>query len=377
MSPEWPYSWIERPLVPAPSRRPHSVHPGLLVEAALGSLLALALSCVVFLWTPAGQWLDGLLLPRAERGGGYEQQGDLVGPAKTVLALFGSPVVLAVLLGSVLLVGLARRRLVAGVVGIGMVLGAVAVAGVAKTVLPRPEFQIESSTTHNSFPSGHVTAATALLLAFMLVLPGWARRWLAVPGALGVSVVASATMIAGWHRFSDTLGGVLLAVSLFCLAAAALAHLGGEAHPALDVDPGTALWPDPYGAVRVDRSEVFHANRRSTVRAVPPADGDLHGRSDKWTALRGLVEAALVLVVLVCALLLVAPWLSASVERGPLVAIVTATALAVLAVGSVVFLVRSAEFAVPVTRRNHTDGARHGTVRTARDPRVDAGRPTW
>ncbi|WP_405098134.1 phosphatase PAP2 family protein [Micromonospora sp. NBC_01412] len=372
--PEWTYSWIERPLVPAPSRRPHSVHPGPLVEAALGSLLALALSCAVFLWTPAGQWLDGLLLPRAERGGGYEQQSDLVGPAKTVLALFGSPVLLAVLLGSVLLVGLARRRLVAGVVGVGMVLGAVAVAGMAKTVLPRPEFQIESSTTHNSFPSGHVTTATALLLAFMLVLPGWARRWLVVPGALGVSVVASATMIAGWHRFSDTLGGVLLAVSLSCLAAAALAHLGGGAHPAIDVDPGAALRPDPYGAVRVDRSEVFHANRRGAVRADRPADGDLRGRSDNWTALRGLVEAA---VVLVWALLVVVPRLSASVERGPLVAIVTATALTVLAVGSVVFLVRSADFAVPVSRRNHTDGARHGTVRTASDPRVDVGRPTW
>ncbi|MEU9509362.1 phosphatase PAP2 family protein [Micromonospora sp. NPDC048170] len=377
MFPEWPYSWIDRPLAPAPSRRADPVRPGPLVKAALGSLLALALSCAVFLWTPAGQWLDGLLLPRAERGGGYEQQSDLVGPAKTVLALFGSPVLLAVLLGSVLLAGLARRRLVVAVTGVGMVLCAVAAAGVAKLVLLRPDFQIESSTTHNSFPSGHVTAATALLLAFVLVLPGWARRWLAVPGALGVSVVASATMIAGWHRFSDTLGGVLLAVSLFCLAAAALAHLGGEAHPAIDVDPGTAPGPEPYGAVRVDRSEVCHAGRRVAGRAVPPAAGDRRGRSGRWTAPHRLVEAAVVLLVLVWALLVAVPGLSDSVERGPLVAIVTATALTVLAVGSAVFLVRSADFVVPVTRPNHPDGPRQGTVRTAGDPRVDAGPPTW
>ncbi|MFJ6199455.1 hypothetical protein [Micromonospora sp. NPDC092111] len=58
----------------APPRRPHSVRPGPLVKAALCSLVALVLTCAAFLWTPAGQWLDGLLLPRAERGGGYEHR---------------------------------------------------------------------------------------------------------------------------------------------------------------------------------------------------------------------------------------------------------------------------------------------------------------
>ncbi|MET8045784.1 phosphatase PAP2 family protein [Micromonospora sp. NPDC005215] len=199
-----------------------------LLAVSLCSLLALTVTAAVFVRTYPGQLLDGVLLPRAERGGGYEQQTVLVGPAKTVLAAFGSPTLLAALLGAVLVVGALRRRLVAGVVGVAMVLCAVVVAGAVKSALPRPDLQIESSTTHNSFPSGHVAAATALLLAFMLVLPGWARRWLAVPGAAGVAVIASATMIAGWHRFSDALGGVLLGVALFCLAAAALVAWRGD-----------------------------------------------------------------------------------------------------------------------------------------------------
>ncbi|MET8311815.1 phosphatase PAP2 family protein [Micromonospora sp. NPDC005173] len=285
-----------------------------LLGAALGHLVVLGLICVVFVRTYPGQWLDGLLLPRAERGGGYEQQTVLVGPSKTVLAAFGSPVLLAVLLGAVLLVGLLGRRLLAGVVGIGMVLTAVVVAGAVKSMLPRSDFQIESSTTHNSFPSGHVAAATALLLAFMLVLPGWARRWLAVPGAVGVSVIASATMIAGWHRFSDALGGVLLGVALFCLAAAALAGWRRDA------DPGGVTGP--------------------------------RGGQDSGTLWRGLIEGAVGLVVLVWALLVVGPGLDASVQRGTLVAIVAATGLTMLSVVSVVFLVRSANFIGPMHSRH-------------------------
>ncbi|RQX04940.1 hypothetical protein DLJ58_26540 [Micromonospora arida] len=303
---------VGRP-TPGPARPlPHAraaVPLGLrLLAAALSGLVALTLTAAVFVRTYPGQWLDGVLVPRAERGGGYEQQTVLVGPAKTVLATFGSPSLIAALLGVVLLVGVLRRRLVAGVVGVGMVVCAVLLAGAVKSELPRPDLQILSSTTHNSFPSGHVAAATALLLAFMLVLPGWARRWLAVPGAVGVSVIASATMIAGWHRFSDVLGGVLLGVTLFCLAAA-----------------GLAAWSD-------DRD---------------PAGGS--GGGSLW---RRLAEAGVGLVVLVWALLVVVPGLAASVQRGLLIAIVAASASTMFLVGAVVFLVRATDFAVPLSPRS-------------------------
>ncbi|MEV4656967.1 phosphatase PAP2 family protein [Micromonospora sp. NPDC049301] len=295
-----------QPARPLPPLRVAAPLGRLLLGAALGHLLALCLTYVVFVRTYPGQWLDGLLLPRAERGGGYEQQTVLVGPARTVLATFGSPTLLAALLGAVLVVGLLCRRLLAGLVGVGMVLCAVLVAGAVKSALARPDLQIQSSSTHNSFPSGHVAAATALLLAFMLVLPGWARRWLAVPGAAGVSVIASATMVAGWHRFSDALGGVLLAVALFCLAAAPLANRRGDA-----------------------------------------------GRGGANTTWRRLVEGALALAVLLWALLVVVPGLAASVQGGLLVAIVAATGSTMLAVGAVVFLVRTADFDVPTRLRHH------------------------
>ncbi|GAA2190000.1 hypothetical protein GCM10009848_37070 [Micromonospora lupini] len=277
-----------------------------LLGAAACFLLTLGLTGVLFVWTDQGQWIDGLLLPRAERGGGYEQESDLVGPAKSVLATFGSPSLLAVLLGGVLAVGLLGRRLLAGVAGVGMVLCAVATAGAVKSALPRPDFAIEGSTTHNSFPSGHVAVATALVLAFLLVLPGWARRLFVVPGAAGVSVIGAATMIAGWHRFSDVLGGVLLSMALFCLASAALTVRGVDdaSHP----------------------------------RATPVA-----GRA--W---RLLAEGAAGLIVLGWVVRVLVPGLAASLPWGPLLAVLAAAGLSVVAVGVAVFLVRSVEFAGPV-----------------------------
>ncbi|MCX5065552.1 phosphatase PAP2 family protein [Micromonospora lupini] len=277
-----------------------------LLGAAVSFLLALALTGVLFVWTDQGQWIDGLLLPRAERGGGYEQASDLIGPAETVLATFGSPTLLAVLLGAVLAVGLLGRRLLAGVAGVGTVLCAVATAGAVKSALPRPDFAIEGSTSHNSFPSGHVAVATALVLAFLLVVPGWARRWLVVPGAAGVSVIGAATMIAGWHRFSDVLGGVLLSVALFCLAAAALTvRRGGDA---------------------------------SQPRATPVV-----GRA--W---RAVGEGAVGLIVLGWVVRVLVPGLAASLPWGPLVAVLAAAGLSVVAVGVAVFLVRSVEFVGPL-----------------------------
>ncbi|MEU6206356.1 phosphatase PAP2 family protein [Micromonospora musae] len=195
-----------------------------LFRAGLGFLLVFALTAVAFVWTAPGQWLDGGLLPRAERGGGYEQPTGLVDPAKDVLAWFGDPLVLGLLLGGVLLVSVLTGRIRAGLAGTALVGVAVLGAGLAKQVIIRPDLAVATSTTHNSFPSGHVTAAMALLLAVLLVLPARARWWVALPGAVGVSTVAAATMVAGWHRFSDVVGAVLLAAALFCPVAAVLAR---------------------------------------------------------------------------------------------------------------------------------------------------------
>lgn len=96
----------------------------------------------------------------------------------------------------------------------GAVVGAVVSAELLKHFLPTaagtsPVGQIVAG---GSFPSGHATIATGFALAVASTLdPKLARRcW--GPLVAWVSLVAAGTVAAGWHRPSDAVGGVLLAV---------------------------------------------------------------------------------------------------------------------------------------------------------------------
>jgi membrane-associated phospholipid phosphatase len=215
-------------VLPVPVHRTAAAHRhgGRFLAAAFACLLALGLTCVVFVRTAGGQSFDAALLPMSERGASYEQDTALLEPAKAVLAFFGDELVLGVLLLAAVLLS---RRLWTSVAAVGVVLGSVVAARVLKEVVVRPDLGVPGSSAHNSFPSGHVAVATALLLAFALVLPPAARRWFLVPGVVAVVVVAASTMITGWHRLSDLVGGALVAGVLYCLAAAAVA---GDRAPA-------------------------------------------------------------------------------------------------------------------------------------------------
>lgn len=208
-------------------RRPRS---GLLLGAAAVYLFALGVTGAVFVGTRGGQELDGRLLP-PEYGGTYQQDTPLVEPAREILSLFGNTRHLVVLLGLVVAVAALTGRWWAGVAGVGVFVGSIAAATVLKEVIGRPDLGVESSSTHNSFASGHAAAAMALLCAGLLLVPARARWWLAIPGVTGVSAIASATMILGWHRLSDVIGGTLLASALCCLAAAVLVRQRGVARP--------------------------------------------------------------------------------------------------------------------------------------------------
>ncbi len=83
-----------------------------------------------------------------------------------------------------------------------------------------------------SWPSGHSTAAMALVLCAVIASPAGARRLVAVGGALFAAAVAYAVVLLGWHFPSDALGG-------FAVAGAA-ASLGVAALSAAEEQPGPA-----------------------------------------------------------------------------------------------------------------------------------------
>jgi membrane-associated phospholipid phosphatase len=73
-----------------------------------------------------------------------------------------------------------------------------------------------------SWPSGHSTAALALVFSAVLVAPARLRPLVASVGALFALAVGCSLLILAWHMPSDVIGGYLVASLWTALAVAAL-----------------------------------------------------------------------------------------------------------------------------------------------------------
>lgn len=121
-----------------------------------------------------------------------------------IVPLWGISIVTIAVLG---LVRHRYRRYGSALLGIG---GASLSTEVLKRLLPRPA--IDEHPMTNSFPSGHVTAVTALVVALLVLAPVAARPVIARLGAIAVATTALSVVILQWHRPSDTAAAVLVAI---------------------------------------------------------------------------------------------------------------------------------------------------------------------
>jgi membrane-associated phospholipid phosphatase len=198
---------------PAGSRR------SLPVFAAVGCVLAFLFTYGVFVVTAGGQRAEDTILRNA-------QSASRLGQDSSATLLQGTDVATVILLaaGLVVLIAAIRRRYVLGLVSLVALGVSLLATDVLKTsVLARPDLGNEGRAWHNSFPSGHASAAMACVLAVALVVPRRGRPFVVVPGAIAVAWVSSSTITLAWHRLSDTVGGTLLVTAIFALAAAGLA----------------------------------------------------------------------------------------------------------------------------------------------------------
>ena len=74
----------------------------------------------------------------------------------------------------------------------------------------------------NSFPSGHATAAASIAVGALLVLPPLLRAPTVILSSIVVAVVGVSTLLAGWHRMADAVGGVFVATAWGSAAGAIL-----------------------------------------------------------------------------------------------------------------------------------------------------------
>ncbi|KQS09292.1 hypothetical protein ASG04_10575 [Curtobacterium sp. Leaf183] len=154
--------------------------------------------------TPVGQRVEDSAL-------GGVRETDLFG-SDTALNVISVPVILLLVI-VIAAVALARRRLAVGLAAGVVVLASAGTSTLVKRIAVRPE--IAQSTTPNSFPSGHATIALASLFAVLMVTPRRFRPLVLLVGAAYAVFVANQTVVYGWHRVSDIVGGC--AVALFWL----------------------------------------------------------------------------------------------------------------------------------------------------------------
>ncbi len=93
-----------------------------------------------------------------------------------------------------------------------------------KPLLAHPHVQIAGTTyiAAASWPSGHSTAALALVLCAVLVAPVHLRPLMAGVGVAFAAAVGCSLLILAWHMPSDVFGGYLVAALWMSLAVAGL-----------------------------------------------------------------------------------------------------------------------------------------------------------
>jgi membrane-associated phospholipid phosphatase len=192
---------------------------------ALLSLVTAAATGLVYLFTvgtPLGQLVGELIL------GGRVLGLERVLNAEEVLATFSRA---ALLIGTVSVVALAllqrRRRL--AIAALGVVIGANLTTQLLKFIVLDRTDLLDGLfyPLPNSFPSGHATAVASIAVALLLVVPALIRAPILIVSAAIVALVGVSTMVTGWHRMADAIGGTFVATSWGAGVAAILAWRWG------------------------------------------------------------------------------------------------------------------------------------------------------
>jgi membrane-associated phospholipid phosphatase len=181
-------------------------------------VLALALLWVVAELVPAVQWKDAVALhdftllsrPRVDSVASFLL--DLLAPAQFVL--WGIALVA---------VAIARERPRVALAVVAIMALAPFTSETLKPLVAHPHVQI--GLVHigaASWPSGHSTAALALVLSAVLVAPARLRPVVAAVGAVFALAAGCSLLILAWHMPSDVLGGYLVASFWGAIAVAAL-----------------------------------------------------------------------------------------------------------------------------------------------------------
>lgn len=202
------------------------------------SLTTFALCCaagLVALWLAVGLGWTASLDGRAMGAPAWSRAHGLVPGLRFLEVAFGT-LAMTAYVGCLVVTLLLVRHARAAALVLGASSATALTTGALKllTARPRPPWQsLDHPIATWSFPSGHASAATALVTSLVLVTATWhgrrdGRR--TDPGGVAIVSAAGATLVVlvgvdrlllGRHYPTDVIGGVLLGLGVACLMAVA------------------------------------------------------------------------------------------------------------------------------------------------------------
>jgi membrane-associated phospholipid phosphatase len=188
-----------------PARAPLPAAPPAVTAA--GCAAAFVVVYYVSVRTVGGRLVsDAALRGAILSGAPFRDSVDAILDIVSVGSLLGAVAVVA----GIALIRLNRTRGLAAVAV--LVTANVATWLLKEHLITRPDLGLDevAPATLNSLPSGHTTAAFSAVAALMVVLPAAVRGPTAVLGGTFATVIALATMFAGWHRAADSVAAFLV-----------------------------------------------------------------------------------------------------------------------------------------------------------------------
>jgi membrane-associated phospholipid phosphatase len=202
-----------------------------MLAAAAWCVLAFAILLALAYYVPAAAWLDAAALHGFVAVGHSQQAADLA----AVVAHLCNPLPYA-LAGIATIAYAYKTRGARTAAAVTLLLGGANITSQAlKPLLAyhrelyHTEFELYNI-RDAAFPSGHATAAMALALAVLIIVPRSYRPITAAIGAAFTIAVSFSVLILEWHFPSDVVGGYLIATS-FGLAAFAALRYANEKWP--------------------------------------------------------------------------------------------------------------------------------------------------
>ncbi|QBX55511.1 phosphatase PAP2 family protein [Nocardioides seonyuensis] len=206
--------------------------------------VAFVLVYVVSVRTEQGRLVsDAALRGAIASGSPIRDTVDSVLDVVSVGSLLGAVAVVAV-------IALLRLDRIRGLAAIGLLVVANVVSRVLKSyVLERPDLGLDEigPATLNSLPSGHATAAFSAVTALLIVLPPAWHAATALAGGGFATVIALATMFAGWHRTADAMASFLV-VGVCTMVALSVVAAYAEPRPHASAPVGLRWWLVVSGA---------------------------------------------------------------------------------------------------------------------------------